>query len=307
VEAPVALLGSFEAKYLELPAPVLVGVMKKHQRYFPVVRDGRMLPHFITVANARQLVHPDVVVAGNEGVIRARYADAAYFYRQDTARPLESYTPRLATLTFHERLGSMLDKVARLKVIAPQIAHLLQATDAQIADVGRAAALAKSDLVTSMVVEMTSLQGIIGEIYARQSGETEGVAQAIREHYLPRSAGDANPATVAGLALSLADKVDSLAGLFSVGAIPTGSADPFGLRRSALGIVNNLLASRTDFSIRRGLELAAAQQSVAVTDAALGDALTFARDAGRNGLCARCHRGCPCCARRQSLCCTTGL
>lgn len=275
VEAPQALLGSFEAKYLELPAPVLVGVMKKHQRYFPVVRDGQMLAHFITVANAQKLAYPAVVVAGNEGVIRARYADAAYFYRQDTARPLESYTPRLGTLTFHERLGSMLDKVARLKTLAPQIAQLLQATPEEVAATGRAAALAKSDLVTSMVVEMTSLQGIIGEIYARKNGESKAVAQAIREHYLPRSAGDANPATVAGLALSLADKLDSLAGLFAVGVIPTGSADPFGLRRAALGVVNNLLSSRTDFSIRQGLTLAAAQQAVAVTADALAETLTF--------------------------------
>jgi glycyl-tRNA synthetase len=275
VEAPQALLGSFEEKYLALPTPVLVGVMKKHQRYFPVVRDGQMLAHFITIANAQNLAHPAVVVAGNEGVIRARYADAAYFYRQDTARPLESYTPRLATLTFHERLGSMLDKVERLKKIAPSVAQLLTADTHAVADAERAAALSKSDLVTSMVVEMTSLQGIIGEIYARQNGEPDAVAQAIREQYLPRSAGDANPATVVGLALSLADKLDSLAGLFAVGAIPTGSADPFGLRRAALGVVNNLLVSRTDFSIRVGLQLAAAQQNVAVTEAALTETMTF--------------------------------
>jgi glycyl-tRNA synthetase len=269
------LLGSFEEKYLVLPAPVLVGVMKKHQRYFPVVRDGQMLAHFITIANAQNLAHPAVVVAGNEGVIRARYADAAYFYRQDTARPLESYTPRLATLTFHERLGSMLDKVTRLQKIAPAVAQLLNADDAAVADAERAAALSKSDLVTSMVVEMTSLQGIIGEIYARQSGERDAVAQAIREQYLPRSAGDANPTTVVGLALSLADKLDSLAGLFAVGAIPTGSADPFGLRRAALGVVNNLLTSRTDFSIRAALQLAAAQQNVAVSAEALAETMSF--------------------------------
>ncbi len=275
VESPQALLGTFAASYLDLPAPVLVGVMKKHQRYFPIVRDGQMLAHFITIANAQSLAHPDVVVAGNEGVIRARYADAAYFYRQDTARPLESYTPRLATLTFHERLGSMLDKVERLKVIAPQLAQLLRATPEDQTAVGRAAALAKSDLVTSMVVEMTSLQGIMGEIYACKSGESTVVAQAIREHYLPRTAGDANPATRVGLALSLADKLDSLAGLFAVGAIPTGSADPFGLRRAALGVVNNLLSSQTDFSIRAGLTLAAAQQTVPVTDAALTETVAF--------------------------------
>jgi glycyl-tRNA synthetase len=275
VEAPQALLGSFEEKYLALPTPVLIGVMKKHQRYFPVFKAGQMLPHFITVANAQQLDHPEVVVAGNAGVIRARYADAAYFYRQDTGRPLESYTPRLNTLTFHEQLGSMLDKVERLKTLAPAIGECLGADAAHLVQIGRAAALAKSDLVTSMVVEMTSLQGIMGEFYAQQSGEDAAVAQAIREHYLPRFAGDANPTTVPGLALSLADKLDSLIGLFAVGAIPSGSADPFGLRRAALGIVNNLLTTETAFSVVDGLALAAAQQPVAVGAAALQEAATF--------------------------------
>ncbi len=275
VEAPQALLGAFEEKYLELPTPVLIGVMKKHQRYFPVFRNGKMLPNFVTVANANQLAYPEVVVAGNEGVIRARYADANFFYRQDTTRLLESYTPRLSTLTFHEKLGSMLDKVARLKVLAPHVAEMLQADAAQLAAVQRAAALAKSDLVTSMVVEMTSLQGIMGETYALKSGESSAVAQAIREHYLPRSAGDANPASLPGLALSLADKLDSLAGLFAVGAIPTGSADPFGLRRAALGVVNNLLASGTDFSVKAGLAAAAAEQPVPVSAEALAETAAF--------------------------------
>ena len=303
VEAPQALLGSFEGKYLELPTPVLISVMKKHQRYFPVFGDAgapgqgaggkeqggavqdsalltphsalKMLPHFITVANANHLAHPEAVVAGNEGVIRARYADAAYFYRQDTARPLESYTPRLSTLTFHEKLGSMLDKVERLKTLAPPIAQLLKATPAQISEVTRAAALCKSDLVTSMVIEMTSLQGIIGEIYARRSGEQPTVAQAIREHYLPRTASDANPASLPGLALSLADKLDSLVGLFAVGAIPTGSADPFGLRRAALGVVNNLLAAQIDFSVKGGLTAAAALQPVTVAAEALSETAIF--------------------------------
>lgn len=278
VEAPQALLGSFEEKYLELPAPILIGVMKKHQRYFPVLQAAgstQMLPHFITVANANQLPHADVVVAGNEGVIRARYADAAFFYRNDTGRQLESYTPKLSTLTFHEKLGSMLDKVERLKKLAPQIGQVLAAAATEQTVIARAAALAKSDLQTSMVVEMTSLQGIMGEIYAQRSGEAAAVAQAIREHYLPRAAGDANPATLPGLVLSLADKLDSLAGLFAVGAIPTGSADPFGLRRAALGVVYNLLAAQRDFSIRQGLSLAAALQPVAVSPAALAETGAF--------------------------------
>ena len=158
----------------------------------------------------------------------------------------------------------MLDKVKRLEQLAPQIATMLGAGPEEIATVTRAAALCKSDLVTSMVVEMTSLQGIMGEIYARLSGEPEAVAQAIREHYLPRYAGDANPQSLPGLALSLADKLDSLSGLFAVGAIPSGSADPFGLRRAALGLVNNLLTAEADFSIVAGLHAAGALQPVPV-------------------------------------------
>ena len=275
VEAPQALLGHFEETYLSLPMPVLIGVMKKHQRYFPVLRDGQLLPYFVTIANASDLAHPDVVIAGNEGVIRARYADAAYFYRHDTGRSLESYTPRLGTLTFHAKLGSMLDKSQRLEQLAPQIARMLGARDDDLAVVRRAAALAKADLVTSMVVEMTSLQGIMGEIYALAGGEPAPVAQAIREHYLPRSAGDANPASLPGLALSLADKLDSLAGLFAVGAIPTGSADPFGLRRASLGIVNNLLAAGVHLSVADGLAAAAALQPVPVSDTALAESNAF--------------------------------
>ncbi len=281
VESPEALLGHFEERYLELPMPVLIAVMKKHQRYFPVfVKDGavvqrNMLPYFVTIANSSGLAQPDVVRAGNEGVIRARYADAAYFFRQDTERPLESYTERLGTLTFHAKLGSMLDKVERLKSLAPQIAGMLGADDTAKEAVVRSAALCKSDLVTSMVVEMTSLQGIIGEIYALKSGEIFDVATAIREHYLPRFSGDAVPETTAGLALSLADKFDSLVGLFAAGAIPSGSADPFGLRRAALGIVNALLVTETDFSIAAGLAAATALQPIEVSDERLAEAATF--------------------------------
>jgi glycyl-tRNA synthetase len=275
IEAPEALLGTFEARYLDLPAPVLIGVMKKHQRYFPVVKNGKLLNHFVAVANSNELAHPDVVRAGYEGVIRARYADAAYFYRHDTGRSLASYTPRLGTLTFHAKLGSMLDRVERLKQLAPQVAAMLGATPEQVATTARAAELSKSDLVTNMVVEMTSLQGVMGEIYAVRGGESAGVGQTIREQYLPRYAGDAVPASLPGLALALADKLDSLAGLFAVRAIPTGSADPFGLRRAALGIVNGLLATKTDFSLRAGLAAAAKLQPVPVSAEVLAEAATF--------------------------------
>jgi glycyl-tRNA synthetase len=275
VEAPFAVVGNFEEKYLDIPEPVLIGVMKKHQRYYPVKKAGSMLPNFITIANSAHLADPDSVREGNEGVIRARYADAAYFYRQDSARTLDSFTERLGTLTFHEKLGSMLDKVKRLESLAPQIAKLMGASDSVVATTARAAALGKSDLVTSMVVEMTSLQGVMGEIYAKASGESPEVALAIREHYLPRSAGDANPTSLPGLALSLADKLDSLVGLFAVNAIPTGSADPFGLRRAALGVVNNLLAAKIPFSVRDGLAMAAELQPVEVSATSLNETAAF--------------------------------
>jgi glycyl-tRNA synthetase len=275
VEAPQALLGTFEARYLELPAPVLIGVMKKHQRYFPVMKDGKLLNYFVAVANSSDLAHPDVVRDGYEGVIRARYADAAYFYRQDSSRKLETFSPRLATLTFHAKLGSMLDRVQRLTQLAPAVARMLGASEAEIVTVTRAAELSKADLMTSMVVEMTSLQGIMGEYYAARSGETAAVGQALREQYLPRTAGDAAPASRPGLALALAEKLDSLVGLFAARAIPTGSADPFGLRRAALGVVNSLIATKTRFSVRAGLAAAAALQPIAVSDEALQETATF--------------------------------
>ncbi|MEM7131563.1 MAG: glycine--tRNA ligase subunit beta [Chloroflexota bacterium] len=280
VEAPQAILGHFEEKYLQLPSPVLIAVMKKHQRYFPVIHlSGDMLPYFVTIANANSdshpLAHPDVVKAGNEGVIRARYADAEFFYKQDTEKSLSDFTANLSTLTFHQKLGSMLDKVGRLTTLAPQIGEMLGASDADIGVIQRAAELSKSDLATSMVVEMTSLQGIMGEIYAKVSGESDEVGQAIREQYLPRSAGDANPASGSGLALSLADKLDSLAGLFAAGAIPTGSTDPFGLRRAALGIVNNLMETETDFDITEALGKAAELMAIEVSLESLAETETF--------------------------------
>ncbi|HSN78392.1 MAG TPA: glycine--tRNA ligase subunit beta, partial [Anaerolineae bacterium] len=272
VEQPAAILGSFEERYLSLPADVLTTVMKKHQRYFPVVsrqvdketsRQGvrphdrtTLLPHFITVANG-QPSDPAVVRAGNEGVIRARYADAAFFVEHDRRQPLADFTPRLATLTFQEQLGSMLDKVRRLEQLTPWVAERLGLSDQEKATAVRAAGLCKSDLATSMVVEMTSLQGIIGREYALASGEAPAVAQAIFEHYLPRSSGDKRPASLPGLALGLANRLDSIAGLFAVGLEPSGSADPFGLRRDALGIVQNLAEAGLSFSIRDGVAEAA--------------------------------------------------
>ncbi|MFZ2359557.1 MAG: glycine--tRNA ligase subunit beta [Anaerolineae bacterium] len=272
VEQPAAILGSFEQRYLSLPADVLIKVMQKHQRYFPVVgkqvdkdtsRQGEqshdrtsLLPYFITVANG-QPSDPAVVRAGNEGVIRARYADAAFFVERDRQQPLDAFTPRLATLTFQEQLGSMLDKVRRLEQLTPWVAARLGLSPDETATALRAAGLCKSDLATSMVVEMTSLQGIMGREYALSSGEPPAVAQAIFEHYLPRSSGDRRPASLPGLAVGLANRLDSIAGLFAVGLDPSGSADPFGLRRDALGIVQNLAEAGLSFSVRDGVREAA--------------------------------------------------
>ena len=178
VEAPQAVLGAFEKRYLDLPQPILTAVMKKHQRYFPVLASPSdpgsppsLAPRFVTVANADALQHPDIVRQGNEGVIRARYADAEFFYNQDTAKPFDTFTQRLDTLTFHAKLGSMLEKAGRLQSLAPLIAQMLDAGKDETESSRQAAALCKTDLVTSMVVEMTSLQGIMGEIYALRSGE----------------------------------------------------------------------------------------------------------------------------------------
>lgn len=278
VEQPTALRGAFAPDYLRLPKEVLITVMKKHQRYFPVVdAAGKMLPYFIAVRNGPS-EHLDVVRAGNEGVLRARYADADYFFRADTSRKLAEFTPRLATLTFQEKLGSMLDKVRRLEQLAPAVGQMLGLDDTELATTARAAALCKSDLATQMVVELTSLQGIMGREYARLSGESDAVAVAIFEHYLPRNQGDVLPATRPGLALGIANRLDSLVGLFAVGLAPTSTADPFGLRRDALGLVQGLVGLGQSFDVRPALRAAAALLPVPVSDQALADVLAFIRD-----------------------------
>ncbi len=278
VEQPTALRGSFAEEYLRLPKEALVTVMKKHQRYFPVVREGgRMLPYFITVRNG-PAEFLDSVREGNEGVIRARYADANYFFRADTARPLEAFTPRLATLTFQEKLGSMLDKVHRVERLVNPLADQLGLDEGDRAIAQRAAALFKSDLATQMVVELTSLQGIMGREYARLSGEPQDVANAIYEHYLPRFQGDAPPASKPGLLLGIANRLDSLVGLFAVNLAPTSTADPFGLRRDALGLVGALVGCKQSFGLQLALQTAAAEMPVPVAPQVLTDVLGFIRD-----------------------------
>jgi glycyl-tRNA synthetase len=275
VEQPTPLLGHFEETYLRLPADVLIAVMKKHQRHFPVAGDdGQLLPCFVAVRNGGE-EHLDIVRHGNEEVIRARFADADYFYREDTQKPLEEFLPRLGTLTFQEQLGSMLDKTLRLEHLVVQLAEKVGLGDEETQIAERAAHLCKADLATQMVVELTSLQGVMGREYGVRSGEDTSVAAAIFEHYLPRFAGDASPQSRPGLVVGLANRLDSLAGLFAVGLTPTGSADPYHLRRDALGLVQNLLAYQLPFSVREGLEAAARLLPVEVPKDALAAALNF--------------------------------
>jgi glycyl-tRNA synthetase len=259
VEQPTALLGHFEEEYLKLPDAVLVAVMKKHQRYFPVV-DGNagkgeavLRPHFVVVRNGGR-EHLDIVQHGNEEVIRARFADADFFYREDTKKPLEEFLPRLGTLTFQEQLGSMLDKSQRLEKLVVQLAEMLGLNDREREIAQRATRLCKADLATQMVVEFTSLQGVMGREYALKSGEDPAVAEAIFEHYLPRFAGDAAPRTKPGLLVGLANRLDSLVGLFKMGLSPRGTSDPYHMRRDAIGIVQNLIEHRISISLRKAIQ-----------------------------------------------------
>jgi glycyl-tRNA synthetase len=257
VEAPTALLGRFDEAHLRLPSEVLVSVMKKHQRYFPVKKaDGQLLPYFIAVRNGDGQ-YVDVVADGNEQVIGARFADASFFISEDLKHKLEESLPRLGTLTFQYKLGTMLDKSQRVEKMVNPLAALLGLNPAEQQTAGRAAHLYKADLVTHMVVEMTSVQGIMGRYYALHSGETAEVADAIFEHYLPRFGGDDAPHSRAGLLVSVADRLDTLAGLFAAGLAPSGTKDPFAQRRAALGLVQELMAWNIDFDLQAGLALAA--------------------------------------------------
>lgn len=292
VERPTALLGSFSEESLALPREVLVAVMKKHQRYFPVekqsvkvpsvkVSDGAkdtrhstldtdLLPYFVAVRNGDSK-HLDLVREGNEHVIRARFADANFFVREDRKQTLADFRPNLFKLTFQAKLGSMLDKTERIEALTAKLAPMLGLNEAETQTAARAAHLCKADLATQMVVEMTSLQGIMGYEYALHSGERLEVAVAIREHY-------GLPETKPGLAIGLADRLDSLAGLFAAGLAPTGSADPFGLRRAALSINQILMDQGLDFDVRAAFTAAVELLPEAVrtiSDALIPDLLAF--------------------------------
>ena len=237
LEYPTALAGSFEEKYLELPRELIITPMREHQRYFPVYKeDGSLLNKFIAVRNGDSR-YLDIVRAGNEKVIRPRLADAEFFWQEDLRQPLGGLTERLSEIVFHEKLGNMLQKVERLMALAAYIGEALGYSEEELRQTERAAYLCKADLLSHAVYEFPELQGIMGEYYARAGGEPDIVCQAIREHYLPRHAGDDIPQTKPGIALALADKIDALCGFFAVGLIPSGSQDPYALRRAASGCV----------------------------------------------------------------------
>ena len=264
VEAPRAFRGAFDEKYLELPRDVLVTVMRKHQRYFALEDgEGRLMNRFIGVRNGDG-EHIDKVIQGNEQVIRARFSDARFFYAADIKRSLKDFLPRLDTLTFQAKLGSMREKNDRVASTVDDLGQRLGFDPADTAIARQAADIAKADLATSMVVEMTSLQGVMGREYALREGYPPEVAQAIFEHWLPRGAGDILPASDAGRLLAIADKLDSLVGLFAVGLAPKSTSDPFGLRRSALGVIQILLDQAISADLRRMIALAADRQPVAV-------------------------------------------
>lgn len=248
VEYPTALCGKFDEKYLALPAEAVITPMRDHQRYFPVLKDGQLLPLFITIRNGGK-EHLETVQHGNERVLRARLEDAQFFFDEDRKKTLEQHGEKLKTVVFQDGLGTIYDKALRLEVLAGYIAYAIGANEQDKKDAVRAAKLAKADLVTGMVTEFTELQGVMGREYALLDGETKTVAQAIDEHYMPRFAGDSQPASVAGRIVSLADKIDTIVGTFSRGLIPTGSQDPFALRRQALGIVNMLKEAQYHISL----------------------------------------------------------
>ncbi len=244
VEWPTAVIGKFDEEFLTLPPEVTTTVMVTHQRYFPVFQPTKtakskvkLLPYFITVSNGDP-EKSEIIAAGNERVIRARLADGKFFYKADLAAPLESYLPALETVTFQEKLGSMRAKVERIVSIANLITKQLQVSPEEEKNIARTALLCKADLVTQMVYEFPELQGVMGEKYASACGENPAVATAIFEHYLPRSASDNLPETISGQVVSLADQFDTLVSIFGLGMLPTGSSDPFALRRAANAIVS---------------------------------------------------------------------
>ncbi|EGK85859.1 glycine--tRNA ligase subunit beta [Microcoleus vaginatus PCC 9802] len=253
VEWPNAVVGKFDEEFLILPPEVITTIIVTNQRYFPILKSPdypELLPYFITISNGDP-AKAAIIAAGNERVVRARLADGQFFYKADLVKPLEDYLPKLATVTFQEDLGTVRAKVDRLCKIASLIATQLQITDEEQAYIARAALLCKADLVTQMVYELPEMQGIMGQKYALASGESEEVATAIFEHYLPKGAGDNLPQTLTGQVVGIADKLDTLVSIFGLGMLPTGSSDPFALRRAANAIINIIWAAQLPINLHQ--------------------------------------------------------
>lgn len=279
-EYPTVLVGTFDEEFLKVPEEIIVDAMLVHQRYFPLYdKDGKLTNRFIVVSNGDPAC-AETIVDGNERVVRARLYDAKFFYDEDLKQPLESYVDHLGEVVFQEKLGTMLDKTNRIQRLADHLAEDAGLAGQDLSDVERAARLCKADLVTSAVVEFTSVQGVMGSYYAAASGETAQVAQAIEQHYRPRFASDEAPDTVVGKIVAIADKLDTVCGLFAVGQGPTGSSDPFALRRSAIGIVAMLSGKdAVEVSLVAAIDAALAsyaQQGIEFdTDAVRRDVIEF--------------------------------
>ncbi|WP_271002735.1 glycine--tRNA ligase subunit beta [Listeria seeligeri] len=249
VEYPTVLAGNFEEEYLELPEEVLITTMKEHQRYFPVFsQDGKLLPHFVTVRNGNH-ENIETVARGNEKVLRARLSDADFFYQEDLKMTIDEAVAKLPNIVFHEKLGTLTEKMKRVQKVALMIADYLEWNEADKKDIIRLTDIYKFDLVTNVVGEFPELQGLMGEKYALLQGEKPAIATAIREHYLPKSAEGELPQTDLGSLIAIADKLETFVGFFCVNIVPTGSADPFGLRRSAFGAMRIIQANGWDIPV----------------------------------------------------------
>lgn len=274
VENPNPILGSFDSKYLDLPQEILISVMIKHQRYFPLVnQNGKLLPNFIVAANG--IVNKDLVKRGNESVLRARYEDANFFWLQDKKTNLADFKPKLKKLIFQEKLGSMLDKNIRIESIVSELVSNLKISDSDTVIIKRAAFLCKSDLVTQMVIELTSLAGVMGREYALCSNENELVANAIFEHVLPRYSNDKLPKQIHGSIISIADKIDSITGLFAIGKSPKSNSDPFGLRRAGIGLLQIVIDKEISIDLTYLIEVASKFQSVQVSHENKNEIINF--------------------------------
>jgi glycyl-tRNA synthetase beta chain len=278
VEYPFCILCEFDKKFLEIPSEVAVTVMKKHQRYFPIVDSrGKLLPYFIVVANQLKK-NVSIVRSGNEKVVSARLADGEFFYNQDRGHKLEHFRSKLKDIVFHERLGSVYDKAERLEKISLLLADFFGLNKEEAQDLRRAAYLSKADLSTSLVVEFPSLQGEIGRVYARQDKEKKSVYEAIFEHRLPSFSGDKLPVTKLGRILSIADRIDTLAGFFAVNIKPDGSQDPYALRRTALGLVQVLAGMDSEIKLSELFEKTSQFLPVELTNKTIKDLVDFVKE-----------------------------